>query len=179
MVNDEFIQLCSRAWALRILSYLGQGRDARITPLAYEFSTGRTAITSSMGYLIELGYVKRTKGHGHPLRPAFELTKKGQNVAEWAMELDEILAPESWSIAARTWSLPVMRLTSSAPRFGKLRSELKPVTDRALSQTLKILVTQKWVTRAVNVDAAPPEVSYLPCGIGEILIPCLENSFSL
>lgn len=179
MVNNEFIRLCSRAWALRILSYLGQGRDARISPLAHELSTGRTAISSSMGYLIELGYVQRTKGHGHPLRPAFNLTKKGQNVAQWAIELDEILAPESWNIAARTWSLPVMRLTNSAPRFGELRSELKPVTDRALSQTLKILVSQNWVTRAVNTEASPPEVSYSPCGMGEILIPCLEGSFSL
>ena len=180
MVNREFSQLCSRAWALRILSYLGQGRDARISPLANELSTGRTAVISSMKYLIELGYVRRTKGHGHPLRPAFELTKKGEIVAVWAIELDAILAPaQSWSVAARTWSLPVMRLTSCAPRFGELRSALKPVTDRALSQTLKILASQKWVSRSVNAEAAPPEVSYSPCGIGEILIPCLENSFSL
>lgn len=179
MVNEEFIQLCSRAWALRILSYLGQGSDARISPLAFKLSTGRTAITSSMGYLIELGYVRRTKGHGHPLRPAFELTRKGEIVAEWAIELDNILVAENWIVAARTWSLPIMRLTNSTPRFGELRSELKPVTDRALSQTLKILTNHDWVTRAVNVEAAPPEVSYSPSGIGEILIPCLERSFSL
>lgn len=179
MVNNEFIQLCSKAWALRILSYLGQGGDARISPLAHRLSTGRTAITSSMEYLIELGYVQRTKGHGHPLRPAFKLTRKGELVAEWAIELDNILAPENWFIAARTWSLPVMRLTNSTPRFGELRSELKPVTDRALSQTLKILANHDWVTRAVNTEAAPPEVSYAPSGIGEILVPCLEKSFGL
>ena len=179
MVNEKFIQLCSRAWALRILSYLGQGRDARISPLAFHLSTGRTAIVASIGHLIELGYVRRTKGHGHPLRPAFQLTKKGEIVAKWAIELDHILLPENWSIAARTWTLPIMRLTDSAPRFGELRSELKPVTDRALSQSLKTLVSHDWVTRDVNVTTAPPEVSYSPCGIGEILIPCLENSFSL
>lgn len=179
MVNNEFIQLCSRAWALRILSCLGQGGDARISPLAHKLSAGRTAITSSMEYLIELGYVQRTRGHGHPLRPAFELTRKGELVAEWAIELDNILVPENWSIAARTWSLPVMRLTDSTPRFGELRSDLKPVTDRALSQTLKILTKHDWVTRDVNTEAAPPEVSYAPSGIGEVLIPCLEKSFSL
>ena len=179
MVNAEFIQLCSRAWSLRILSYLGQGRDARISPMAHELSTGRTAITSSMEYLIALGYVRRTKGHGHPLRPAFCLTRKGEIVADWATELDGLLVPESWSVASRTWSLPVMRLTRSAPRFGQLRSELKPVTDRALSQTLKILASHEWVTRTVNVEAAPPEVSYFPCGMGEVLTPCLERSFSL
>jgi len=179
MVNNEFIQLCSKAWALRILSCLGRGCDARISPLAHELSTGRTAITASMGYLIELGYVRRTKGHGHPLRPAFELTKTGDKVADWAIELDNILAPESWDVAARSWSLPVMRLIDSGPRFGELRSELKPVTDRALSQALKRLVRQDWVTRAVNSEAAPPEVSYTPHGMGEILIPCLERSFSL
>jgi DNA-binding HxlR family transcriptional regulator len=179
MVNSDFIQLCSRAWALRILSYLGQGRDARISPLAHELSTGRTAITSSMTYLIELGYVQRTKGHGHPLRPAFCLTKKGEVVAQWAIDLDNLLLPQSWDVAAKTWSLPVMRLTNKAPRFAQLRSELKPITDRALSQTLKILASQDWVARAVNVEAAPPEVSYSPCGMGEILIPVLERSFSL
>lgn len=179
MVNDNFIQLCSKAWALRILSYLGQKGDARISPLAHKLSTGRTAITSSMEYLIELGYVQRTTGHGHPLRPAFKLTRKGALVAEWAIELDNILATENWFIAARTWTLPVMRLSNSTPRFGELRSELKPVTDRALSQTLKILTHHDWLTRAVNTEAAPPEVSYAPSGIGEVLIPCLENSFRL
>ncbi len=179
MVNDSFIQLCSKAWALRILSYLGQGHNARISPMAHELSTGRTAITASIGYLIELGYVRRTKGHGHPLRPAFELTKQGEIVAAWAIELDNLLAPESWDIAARTWSLPVMRLTHSAPRFGQLRSELKPVTDRALSQTLKMLTNHDWITRAVNSEAAPPEVSYSPGGMGDVLIPCLEKSFRL
>lgn len=179
MVNDSFIQLCSKAWALRILSYLGQGLNARISPMAHELSTGRTAITASIAYLIELGYVRRTKGHGHPLRAAFELTKQGEIVAAWAIELDSILAPESWGIACRTWSLPVMRLTHSAPRFGQLRAELKPVTDRALSQTLKILANHDWITREVNGEATPPEVSYSPRGMGEVLIPCLEKSFSL
>ncbi len=179
MINKDFCKLCSKAWALRILSYIGQGRDARISPLAHEFSTGRTAITTSMEFLVELGYVRRTSGHGHPLRPAFRLTKKGEVVAGWATELDKILLPKSWHIAARTWSLPIMRLTNSAPRFGELRSELQPVTDRALSQTLKMLASHDWVTRAVNTEAAPPEVSYSPCGVGKILIPCLERSFSL
>lgn len=179
MVNKDFIHLCSKAWSLRILSSLAQGCDARISPLAHELSTGRTAITASLVYLVELGYVRRTSGHGHPLRPAFELTRKGELVAEWATELDEVLKPEHWEIAARTWSLPVMRLSSSSPRFGKLRSELKPVTDRALSQTLKMLTSGYWISRVVNIDAAPLEVSYTPCGIGEALIPCLERSFSL
>ena len=179
MVNTKFIQLCSKAWALRILSYLAQGGDARISPLAHQLSTGRTAITCSMKYLMELGYLRRTKGNGHPLRPAFELTRKGEIVAEWAIELDNILVPENWFIAARTWSLPVMRLTGSTPRFGELRSCLKPVTDRALSQTLKVLTKHDWVTRTVNTEAAPPEVSYAPSGVGEVLIPCLEKSFGL
>ena len=179
MVNDDFYRLCSKAWTLRILSYLGQGGSARISPMAHALDTGRTAITASVAHLIELGYVKRTKGHGHPLRPAFELTKQGEVIAKWAIELDEMLAPNNWQIAARTWSLPVMRLTQSTPRFGQLRSDLTPVTDRALSQTFKVLTHHDWITRAVNIDAAPPEVSYAPCGMGEILVPCLEKSFSL
>jgi len=179
MVNEEFIRLCSKAWSLRILSSLAQGCDARISPLAHQLSTGRTAISASMQYLIELGYVRRASGHGHPLRPAFQLTTKGKAVAEWATELDEALAPNYWGIAARTWSLPVMRLSSSSPRFGKLRSDLSPVTDRALSQTLKMLANDYWISRDVNTEASPPEVSYSPCGIGEALIPCLERSYSL
>lgn len=179
MVNNDFSLLCSKAWTLRILAYLGKGCNARISPIAYEFSTGRTAITSSINHLINLGYVHRTSGHGHPLRPAFELTKKGEIVAKWAIELDSVLCAENWEVAAKTWTLPVMRLTPSAPRFGKLRSELQPITDRALSQTLKVLRHNSWVARNVNSDAAPPEVSYTPSNLGDILIPCLEQSFSL
>jgi len=179
MVNKEFIQLCSKAWSLRILSYLGQGHDARISPMAHKLSAGRTAISASTAFLIELGYIQRTKGHGHPLRPAYELTVKGKVIADWAIELDHILTPDSWNIAARNWSLPIMRLTCSSPRFGNLREGLKPVTDRALSQGLKVLTTHNWVARDVNTEAAPPEVSYSPTGMGEILIPCLEKSLSL
>jgi len=179
MVNREFVQLCSKAWSLRVLVYLYNGKDARISPMAHHLNAGRTAVTASLHYLIELGYVKRARGHGHPLRPAYVLSKRGAAVAAWALELDEQLKPEHWAVAARTWSLPVMRLTSITPRFGKLRQELAPITDRALSQTIKTLHGYQWIDRIVDIEASPPEVSYAPYGFGDALIPCLERSFDL
>lgn len=179
MVNKNFAQLCSKAWALQILVYMMQGREPRISPIAHHFSAGRTAITASLQHLIQLGYLQRSGGHGHPLRPAFVLTVKGEAVALWAMQLDEILPPEDWKIARRTWTLPVLRLANPSRRFGELRSQLKPVTDRALSETLKVLGENNWLQRDVNSKTMPPSVSYYPCGTGEILIPYLIESFKL
>ncbi|MBX2835671.1 MAG: winged helix-turn-helix transcriptional regulator [Gammaproteobacteria bacterium] len=179
MVNSEFLALCAKAWTLQILAHIVSGQSPRIAPMSHELGAGRTAITSSLEYLIDLGYVRRASGHGHPLRPAYSLTNKGEVVALWAAELDQILSIEEWSIARKTWSLPVLRSTASAQRFGEIRIALQPVTDRALSNTLKLLSENTWIRREVDTEAQPPSVFYSPCGKGQLLTPHLELTYQL
>jgi len=179
MVNKEFIALCSKAWGIQILAYIYKGHDARVTPISHHFSTGRTSISSALDHLLVSGYIKKNAGHGHPLRPAFLLTKKGKKVARWAVSIDEVLVPNDWTIARKSWVLPILRQSIPVRRFGELRAELKPVTDRALSETLKRLSECQWVHRQVDTKSSPPGVSYEPYGTGKILIPSLKESLIL
>lgn len=176
MVNREFILLCSRAWSLQILAYVYGQNDPRISPIAHHFSASRTSISSALSQLVELGYLRKNSGHGHPLRPAYVLTPKGYSVASWAAELDEVLEPAQWKIARRTWSLPVLREAGPESRFRELRSKLNPVTDRALSESLKTLSRNHWLGRCVDAEHTPPRVTYIPMGIGAQLGPILQES---
>jgi len=179
MVNSDFIFLCSKAWALQILAYMHEQNDPRVSPITHHFSASRTSISAALQHLVELGYLRKNSGHGHPLRPAYVLTGSGKLVGAWAAELDNYLAPDDWSIARRTWTLPVLRQVAPQSRFGELRNQLSPVTDRALSKTLKLLGENQWLNREVDIDESPPGVTYTPQGTGSVLIPALQQSFSL
>ena len=66
-----------------------------------------------------------------------------------------------------------------ARRHGELRSKLNPVTDRALSETLKVLGENQWVDRQVDADFSAPSVTYLPAGTGKLIAPILNESLGL
>lgn len=179
MVNSEFILLCSKAWSIQILAYMHSQNDPRISPITHHFSASRTSISGALQHLVELRYLRKNSGHGHPLRPAYALTPKGNAIAAWAAELDNILKPNDWGIARRTWALPILRQAIPESRYGELRSKLSPVTDRALSETLKKLGENQWLNRYVDTEISPPSVTYIPFGTGELLVPVLKESLSI
>ncbi len=179
MVNNDFILLCSKAWSIQILAYVHKQNDPRISPITHHFSASRTSISGALHHLVELKYLQRNSGHGHPLRPAYVLTNKGKAIAAWAAELDSLLEPTDWKIARRSWSLPILREMIPTSRYGELRSKLRPVTDRALSETLKNLGENNWLERCVDINRSPPSVSYIPLGTGELLVPALRESLSI
>jgi len=164
---------------MQILAYMLNENDPRISPITHYFSASRTSISAALEHLIRLKYLRKNTGHGHPLRPAYVLTGKGRAVAEWAVELNKIMGPDDWRIARRTWALPVLRQAIPQSRYGELRANLNPVTDRALSQTLKTLGKHQWLHRQVDADLAPPSVTYIPQGKGKILVPVLSESLSI
>ena len=147
--------------------------------MAHYFSAGRTSISAALKHLIELGYLRKNPGHGHPLRPQYRLTAKGKRVGAWAFSMDELLKPADWKVARRSWTLPILRESIPSRRFAELRSGLHPVTDRALSESLKVMGDRHWIARRVDAEASPPSVSYVPDGIGRVLVPCIESSFYL
>ena len=75
------VKITARAWSLSILALMHQGVPGRQAALLTRTGAGRTAFAQSLTHLIDLGLLARTSGHGHPLRPEYELTEKGKPAA--------------------------------------------------------------------------------------------------
>ena len=79
------VNVCSKAWALPILAAMGDGVPGRQAALLNATGAGRSSFASSVTHLIDLGLVRRRGGHGHPLRPEFELTEDQETWLEWML----------------------------------------------------------------------------------------------
>ncbi len=133
------VKLTARAWSLPILASLHQGVPGRQAPLLAATGAGRTAFAASLAHLLQLGLLERNPGHGHPLRPEFRLTATGQEAAAMAARLLGTVACAEGALLRRSWTVPILALTGQPRRFSAIRSELSPITDRALSASLKQL----------------------------------------
>ncbi len=153
------VKLTARAWALDILAAIHLGTPGRQAPLLTATGAGRTAFAQSLGHLIELDLIERNPGHGHPLRPEFRLTAQGHVAAAMAARVLG-RAKTGKALLRRRWSLPVLAQTGAAVPFSGLSSALAPVTDRALSQSIKLLSQENWLARDVDATQMPPRAYY-------------------
>ncbi|WP_010140914.1 winged helix-turn-helix transcriptional regulator [Oceanicola sp. S124] len=167
MDKNLLVKITSRAWSLDILDRMGVGVAGRQAPLLAATGASRTAFAQSMGHLIDLGLVERNPGHGHPLRPEFRLTATGVGAAAMA---GRILAacPEQAEVALlrRSWTVPVLTACQQPSRFSEIKRVLSPITDRALSASLKELQDRDWLCRAVDSDSHPPRSLYVAANAG-------------
>lgn len=167
MDMNLIVNVCSKAWALPVLGAMGRGVPGRQAALLTATGAGRSAFAASMAHLIALGLVHRRGGHGHPLRPEFELTDAGQALAGLASDaMHQVTTRDDQALLRRTWSLPVIAVLSQEDSYGEVRRALTPITDRALSQSLQGLERAKWIERQVDVAARPPKPIYLTVGVG-------------
>ncbi|MEY8832858.1 winged helix-turn-helix transcriptional regulator [Phaeobacter italicus] len=155
-----FVNITSRAWAMPILSSLHSGVAGRQAPLLAATGAGRTAFAQSLDHLIELGLLERNPGYGHPLRPEFRLTPLGKTVAAMADRVRDVAAEADWPLLRRSWTLPVLSSLHEARHFTDIKQQLPNITDRALSQSLKVMEAKSWVLRSVDGAARPPRSTY-------------------
>lgn len=158
------VKVTSRAWALTILARMHQGTPGRQAALLHGTGAGRTAFAQSLTHLLDLGLMERNPGHGHPLRPEYRLTPLGMQVATVADQIER--ATPQISLVRRAWTVPVLAVSQTPRYFGQIKTALGPITDRALSQTLRQLQNEKWVIRDIDVKAAPPRALYRAQGAG-------------
>ncbi len=163
------VNITSRAWALPILAQLGAGVPGRQAPLLAATGAGRTAFAQSMDHLIAIGMVERNPGYGHPLRPEFRLTQMGMSAAKFASQINLISKEEDQDLLRRSWTLPVLASLQSPRHFVEIKRELSPITDRALSQSLKTMETRNWVCRHVDDLTRPPRSRYTAVNTGKII----------
>ncbi|MBX3402374.1 MAG: helix-turn-helix transcriptional regulator [Phycisphaeraceae bacterium] len=181
MASDRLITLCHRAWALPVLAEMhradaaGMG-GARLVALSYTFGASPNAIRSSLDHLIALGLAAPNPGHGHPLRPEYILTKRGARLAPACAALDDsLLLFRLRQEAMHKWALPTIHAAAvlRPARFTALGDQLRGITDRALSQTLRLLTAGGVLRREVR-EGFPPVPLYDLTGTGEAIAPFLE-----
>ncbi|WP_333559658.1 winged helix-turn-helix transcriptional regulator [Shimia sp. Alg240-R146] len=119
-----------------------------------------------MQHLINIGLVERNPGHGHPLRPEFRLTQLGGAAAELASQIAGVAKEADQDLLRRSWTLPVLATLHSSRHFIEIKRDLSPITDRALSQSLKTMEARQWVCRQVDEFTRPPRSRYLAVSTG-------------
>jgi DNA-binding HxlR family transcriptional regulator len=174
---DFLIELFHNRFAVPILGELSvRGGGGRVVELASALGASRGGVAGALRSLTDRGLLTRNVGHGHPLRPEYLLTSAGEAVATEAGRIVTLVG--RWAIqdhAFRKWSLPVAYgLGEQGARFSELRSRLPGITDRALSDALRTLVTARLTIRSVE-PSHPPRVLYLPTGKARDLLDPLRR----
>lgn len=161
------VKLASRAWSLPILARIAEGTPCRQAPLIAATGAGRTAFGASLTHLLDLGVLERNPGHGHPLRPEFRLTPRGEVAAGMAARILSLTRdrPED-PLIRRAWTVPVLAVTAEPQLFTQIRGKLTPVTDRALSGSLRQLEAHALIRRDVDSAARPPRPVYQAIDLG-------------
>lgn len=169
-------RLTAGRWLVPLMAHVADaGGGARFAAMLAQLGLSRSALTASLTQLQEAGWLARNPGHGHPMRPEYLLTTAGEPIAQFCsglMKQRARLGLEPGQLPR--WSLPIVaRLDGARARFNTLRGELRPVTPRALSLTLKQMLAVDLVDRSLE-DEFPPIAIYGLTSRGQDLAAALR-----
>jgi DNA-binding HxlR family transcriptional regulator len=158
---STLVALFHNRWSVPILAELHRQRGSRFVTLARTLGMSRESLRRTLAALVESGLVGRNPGYGHPLRPEYVLTSRGDRLAARSRPLVEILRGRGLEeVGLKKWSMPVVYALSNEPlRFSELRERLEGISPRALALALKELESAGVVERRVT-DDYPPATSY-------------------
>jgi DNA-binding HxlR family transcriptional regulator len=168
--SARLIPLFHRRWAVPVLAELHRSRGAKFITLVNRLAVSRDSLHHTLRELVELGWVRRNPGHGHPLRPEYVLSRKGSELAPWCARIMAMLSRLGIEeVALRKWSLPVLlSLGHGRERFSEIRQSLPGLTPRSLTLALKQLRQIDLISRLVS-DGYPPSSRYRPTRRGRRL----------
>jgi DNA-binding HxlR family transcriptional regulator len=179
------LALCRRRWAVPILGVLHRGEElsgwaggAKFVTLCHTLGANQAAVRQSLDHLIGLGLVEPNSGYGHPLRPEYVLTRRGDRLAPSCAAVDALLVRRDMrELGLRRWSMPVVHAVDrlEPARFGAMAASLEGITDRALSLAVKGLCGAEVLDRRVIVEDFPPTTVYRLGAGGEALAPLLAR----
>jgi DNA-binding HxlR family transcriptional regulator len=113
--------------------------------------------------------VRRNPGYGHPLRPEYLLSAKGEALGPMCDKLDRALTENGLEdLGLRKWPLPILYVMAHGPkasRFSEILSALRSLTPRSLSESLKRMEEAGWIAREVT-NEFPPSTRYAVTAIG-------------
>ncbi|MGN6797871.1 MAG: winged helix-turn-helix transcriptional regulator [Gaiellaceae bacterium] len=166
MSTQSLIALFHHRWAPPALSLLADREGARFVELQRTLDVGRESLRRALDALIDLGYVRRNPGYGHPLRPEYVITAAGRHAADVARRASEATSRET---LLRKWSVPVLAELDDGRRFSELRASLPGVTPRALALALRDLEEARLVRREV-LPTRPPSTVYRATRRGAVVL---------
>ena len=143
--------------------------------LIHDCGATHRGVQLSLDYLIEQGFVERNPGYGHPLRPEFLLNEQFRAVES---NLAELFTPKQWKgeIGKNVWDFALLlAMTDFHGRFGEIREAVPGITDRALSQRLKVLEKEGLVWRSIPPNSRPPRPYYSLSESGTLLAGRIER----
>ena len=157
-------------WAGPILADLSAHNGARFVEVRQRLGLARDSLSRTLNAAVDAGWVIPNPGYGHPLRPEYILTHKGERLAIRATAILEAQAAVTLAPNGLTrWSLPIIHSVSQGHRrFGEISNVLAPVGPRALSQSLKKLMASDLLNRKL-IDDYPPTSLYDLTQQGKIL----------
>jgi DNA-binding HxlR family transcriptional regulator len=134
---EPLVSLLHYRWALPILAELYRSNGCKFVTLVTRLSLSKDALSRTLTALLEQDLVMRNPGYGHPLRPEYILTARGQQIGQAAFELMQTLERLGISnIALKKWSLPIVLVLQDQTRFTDLLENLPGLTTRALALSL-------------------------------------------
>jgi DNA-binding HxlR family transcriptional regulator len=82
MLNDEDVRRLGQGrWTVPLLAELLEQKGGRFASLLAGLGIARDSLARTLAQAIESGWVARNPGYGHPLRPEYVLTPRGEAVA--------------------------------------------------------------------------------------------------
>ena len=113
---STLVALFHNRWSVPILAELRRQRGSRFVTLARTLGMSRESLRRTLAALIESGLVGRNPGYGHPLRPEYVLTTRGERVAARGEPLVELLRERGLEeVGLKKWSMPVVHALSDQP----------------------------------------------------------------
>ena len=169
-------RLVHHRWNILVIAELHRQSGAKYVSLLKSLGVSRGSLSTSLANLIDLGYVRRNTGHGHPMRPEYLLTPLGIAIGVECLSLVRILQRrDEIDLAFRKWTLPlVVAIGERRLRFNELRSYLDDATPRAIAIGLKSLLHNGWAVRRL-IDDFPPTAGYELRRKGERILVCANG----
>jgi DNA-binding HxlR family transcriptional regulator len=165
-------------WNILVIAELHRLSGAKFVTLVNHLDVSRGSLSASLENLIELGFVSRNTGHGHPMRPEYLLTAHGVAIGADCLELVQMARRnDAIDLAFRKWTLPLLvAIGERKSRFNELRSTLQDATPRAIALGLKALLQEGWVGRTL-VDDFPPTAAYDLRPKGRRILACMDSLY--
>lgn len=156
MIINHLI-LYHHRWAIPIIAQIHKNNGAKYIFLHKSLQISKAVLSDTLPILIEAGYIQKNPGYGHPLRPEYIISPSGKLIANQCLDLYESLKKEGLeSLISSKWCLPlILVIAKDRKRFSEIKEDIKTLTSRSLSYTLKKLENEKIVIRTVIPDHPP------------------------